>query len=395
MSVPLTGLRILDFTRLIPGPIATLYLADMGAEVLKIVARSRPEAITLLPPYLPGNDNVSANLAYLGRNKRSMALNLKDFRAREIVHKLVMHYDIVIEQFRPGVMARFGLDYETLRKINPALIYCSVTSYGQAGPLAGKSGHDINYLARSGVMSYSGRKDSGPAPSGIFAADLASGTANAVIGILAAVIGRNQTGQGQYIDISMTDGMVALNTVSAASCLVDGKSPDYESTLFNGGSLYDYYSTQDGKYMSVGSLEPQFSAEFFRTIGMPDLISSAGLAPNNSGEIKKQIRDIFLTKTQNEWTEIFRNVDACVEPVLTLQEALEDEQIKERGMVVDIDLPQGGSVRQLALPIKFSTYKPQYAGIGVAAGADTKEVLQEFGYTEEQIAEMEKTSLFK
>ena len=393
MTVPLTGLRILDFTHLIPGPLATLHLADMGAQVLKIVSKGRPDANTLQPPFLPGN-NVSALAAYLGRNKRSMYLNLKDLRAQKIVQKLIMHYDIVIEQFRPGTMARLGLDYETLRQVNPGLIYCSISSYGQTGPMAGKAGYDINYLARSGIMSSSCPRCEIPVSSGTFVAEAASGNTNAIIGILAAVIGRNKTGQGQYIDISITDGMIALNNVHAAASLIDGKNPDYESTLLNDCSLYGYYATKDGKYMSVGALEPRFSSVFFETIGRPDLISSAGIMPANLAEVKKQIREIFLGKTRDEWTEIFRRVDVCVEPVLTVQEALNNQQSKEREMVAEIDLPQGGTIRQPALPLKFSTYQPQYKKIGVPAGADTNAVLQELGFNKEQIAEMEKTGLF-
>jgi crotonobetainyl-CoA:carnitine CoA-transferase CaiB-like acyl-CoA transferase len=391
MTGPLSGLRILDFTTMIPGPVATLYLADMGAEVLKIVSRSRPDINTQFPPFLPG-DGRSANGAYLGRNKRSMFLNIKDQRAQQIVHKLIMHYDILIEQFRPGVMAKAGLDYETLRLVNPALIYCSITSYGQTGPLAARAGHDINYMARSGIMSYSGRKGGGPSPSGAFIGDT-SGSVNALIGILAAEIGRSKTGQGQYIDISMTDSLIAFNYRAAAS-LIDGTEPDYESTIFNGGSVYDYYETKDGKYISVGSLEPKFSAVFFEAIGRPDLITSQGIMPADVKEVKKQIRNILKTKTRDDWMAIFNRVDACVEPVLTVHEALNNEQSAEREMVVEIDLPDGGRVRQPALPIKFSNYKPQYRKIGVPDGFNTKEVLQEFGYSEDQIAAMEKTGLF-
>ncbi|MEN6489819.1 MAG: CaiB/BaiF CoA-transferase family protein [Smithella sp.] len=391
MTGPLSGLRILDFTTMIPGPVATLYLADMGAEVLKIVSRSRPDINTQFPPFLPGNE-ISANGAYLGRNKRSMYLNIKDKRARQIVHKLIMHYDILIEQFRPGVMAKAGLDYETLRLVNPALIYCSITSYGQTGPLAARAGHDINYMARSGIMSYSGRKDGGPVPSGAFIGDT-FGSVNALIGILAAEIGRTKTGQGEYIDISMIDSLIALNYRAAAS-LIDGKNPDYEGTIFNGGSIYDYYETKDGKYMSVGPLESKFSAVLFEAIGRPDLITPQGIMPANIKEVKEQIRNVFKTKTRDEWLEIFSRVDACVEPVLTIHEALNNEQSEEREMVIDIDLPDGGKVRQPALPIKFSNYKPEYKKIGVPDGFNTKEVLQELGYSEDQITEMENTGLF-
>lgn len=392
MAGPLAGLRILDFTGSITGPMATLHLADMGAEVLKIVSPSRPDTLTLQPPFLPGS-KISANLAYWGRNKRSMALNLKNQLAQEIVCKLIAHYDILIEQFRPGVMATFGLDYETLRKVNSMLIYCSITGYGQTGPLAGKAGHDLNCVARSGIMSYTGRKGAGPAPPGIFIANTA-GIANAIIGILVAVIGRNVTGDGQHIDISMTDGTVVYNYVYAAGCLVDDESPGYENMPYNGATLYDYYETRDKKYMSVASLEPQCYSAFYEAIGRPDLNSEAGLMPQNIGEVKKQIQDIFKTKTRDEWSAIFRNIDACVEPVLTIKEALDDEHNCQRGMVVEIDLPQGGKVRQPGLPIKFSSYQPEYKQIGVTPGFHTKEILQELGYDEEQIAKMKNKGLF-
>lgn len=391
MTAPLAGLRILDFTSMIPGPLATLYLADMGAEVLKIVSKSRPDMNTLFPPFLPGQE-ISANGAYLGRNKRSMYLNLKNQRARQIVRELVMHYDILIEQFRPGIMAGAGIDYESLRLVNPAIIYCSITGYGQTGPMAGRAGHDINYLARSGIMSYSGRKGELPVSYGAFVADT-SAAVNALVGILAAVVGRNNSGEGQYIDISMTDCLIALNYHAAAS-LIDGTNPDYESTIFNGGSLYDYYETKDGKFLSVGPLENKFSYIFYETIGRPDLISPQGIMPVNNEEAKKQVRDIFKGRTKDEWVEIFQKVDACVEPVLSVQEALDNEQSRDRGLAVDINLPDGGKVRQPALPIKFSGYKPEYKKIGVMPGADTKAIMEELGYTEEEFAEMEKTGLF-
>ena len=217
MSGPLKGLKILDFTTLLPGPFATMNLTDLGAEVLRVISGSRPDMAAFAPPFLAGTD-ISFTVPYMQRGKRSMTLNLKDPRAVQIVHQLVSDYDILIEQFRPGVMAKFGLDYESLKKINPAIIYCSITGYGQDSPLSGKAGHDINYLARSGLMSYSGKKDSGPSLMGMQIADVASGSYNSIIGILASVVCRNETGKGQYIDISMTDGAIAFNAM-VGGCL--------------------------------------------------------------------------------------------------------------------------------------------------------------------------------
>jgi crotonobetainyl-CoA:carnitine CoA-transferase CaiB-like acyl-CoA transferase len=224
MSGALQGLKILDFTTLLPGPYATMCLADMGADVLKIVSGSRPDLVDSIPPFVP-KTKLSSAAAQLGRGKRCMALNLKDQRAVNIVHQLIMHYNIVIEQFRPGVMAKLKLAYEDLQKINPAIIYCSITGYGQTGSLRDRAGHDINYIARSGVISYSGEKESRPSLIGIQLADVASGSNNAIIGILAAVINRLGNGHGQHIDISMTDGMIAFNATVGAGFLLDGREP--------------------------------------------------------------------------------------------------------------------------------------------------------------------------
>jgi crotonobetainyl-CoA:carnitine CoA-transferase CaiB-like acyl-CoA transferase len=392
MSGALNSLKVLDFTTLLPGPYATMCLADMGADVLRVVSGSRPDLVDFFPPLVPGT-KLSAASTQLGRNKRCMALNLKDPRALKIIHQLIADYDIVIEQFRPGVMAKLNLDFESLIKVNPALIYCSITGYGQTGPLRDRAGHDMNYIARSGIMSYSGKKTTGPGLVGIQIADIASGSNNAVIGILAAVVYRQNTGKGQFIDISMTDGMIAFNAMYGAGFLVDGKDLDREGTLLNGGSLYDYFETKDGQYVSFGGLEPQFFTNFFNTINRPDLIPG-GVYPKGVEKIKQEIREIFLTKTRDEWIEIFNRTDACFEPVMTLTEVFRDALALERGMLVEVPLRAGGKVKQIANPIKFSVTPPEYRHAGVTAGTHTREVLTGLGYTDEEIANFEKTGLF-
>jgi len=393
MAGPLKGLKILDFTTLLPGPYATMTLADLGADVLRVVSGSRPDLASFLPPFLPGT-NLSCATAYLGRGKRCLALNLKDPRAGRIVRTLVADYDIVIEQFRPGVMAKFGLDYEMLKAANPALIYCSLTGYGQTGPLKNRAGHDINYLARSGVMSYSGGKSSGPTLTGMQIADVASGSNNAVIGILAAVVHRQRTGEGQHVDVSMTDGVVAFNALAGAAFLVDGTEARRGEAILNGGSLYDFYETKDGEFISFGGLETQFFAAFCETIGRPDLIPG-GVVPPDLPRVKQEVRQVLKTKARDEWMALFTKVDACVEPVLSLMEALDDPQTRERGMVVEVELPGGGTVRQPGHPIRYSATPPRYGKAGCAAGTHTEEVLRGLGYTEGEIAEFEKTGLFK
>jgi crotonobetainyl-CoA:carnitine CoA-transferase CaiB-like acyl-CoA transferase len=370
-----------------------MCLADLGADVLRIVSGSRPDLVDFFPPYVPGT-KLSAAATQLGRGKRCMALNLKDPRAIKIIHQLIADYDIVIEQFRPGVMAKFGLAYEDLKKIHPAVIYCSLTGYGQTGPLRDRAGHDINYIARSGVMSYSGKKESGPCLLGIQIADVASGSNNAVIGILAAVVSRHGDGRGQHIDISMTDGMIAFHAMFGAGFLVEGRELERDGDYLNGGSLYDYYETKDGRYVSFGGLEPQFFTNFCNTVNRPDLIPG-GVLPKGIETIKKDIRSIFLTKTRDEWVGIFNRTDACFEPVMTLTEVFDDALTREREMVVEVALPGGGTVRQIGNPIKLSETPPEYRHAGVAGGVHTREVLTGLGYTDPEIEEFEKTGLFK
>jgi alpha-methylacyl-CoA racemase len=393
MAGPLQGIKILDFTTLLPGPYATMMLADMGAEVLRVVSGTRLDLTTLLPPFI-GKENISAILAYLGRGKKSLTLNLKDPRAVTIVHQLLDEYDVLIEQFRPGVMAKFGLDYQALKEPHPGLIYCSLTGYGQNGPMADRAGHDINYLARSGLMAYSGRKETGPVLTGMQIADIAAGSNNSVIGILAAVIHRQQTGQGQYIDVAMTDGVMAFNAMVGAAFLAEGHELDREGHLLNGGSLYDFYQTKDDRYISFGGLEPQFFSAFCRAINRPDLIPGQVIT-TDLPKIKQEVREMIRSKTRDQWLEIFEGFDACLEPVLSLGEAFSDPQAREREMVVELPLPGGGSVKQLAHPIKYSETPPEYRHIGVLAGAHTVAVLKELGYTEEDIRQFEKTGLFQ
>lgn len=392
MPGPLNGLKVLDIRTLMPGSHAAMSLADMGADVLRIVSGSRPDMVSLGPPFIPGTD-ISFSTAFVGRGKRCMTLNLQNPGAAEVIRRLIKDYDILIEQFRPGVMDKMGLGYEDLRKVNPAMIYCSLTGYGQTGPHRARAGHDINFLARSGIMSYSGREKEGPSLMGVPVAAIASGSANAVIGILASVVSRNATGKGQHIDISITDGMVALNVLAGNAFLIDGKEPGREEYFLNGGSVYDFYETSDGEYLGFGGVEQQFFAAFCDAIGRPDLIPG-GVFPDDVREIKRQIREIILTKTRDEWMALFDETNACVDPVLSLSEALNDDNAKERGLVVEIDLPSGGTVRQIAGPVKFSETCHEYKKAGVPPGTHTREVMLALGYTDEEVDRFEEEGLF-
>jgi len=387
---PLAGIRVLDFTTLLPGPMATLMLAEAGAEVIKI---ERPDGEDMRR-YRPNWGKESVLFAMLNRGKKSVAADLKDAKTRDRVLAMGKNSDVVVEQFRPGVMAKLALDYEALAKVNPRVVYCSITGYGQTGPLVDRAGHDINYIARSGVSSYTGKKATGPSLVSMQIADVASGSNHAVIGILAAVFGRQQTGKGQFVDISMTDGMIAFNAMFGAAFLVDGKEPGFEGNLLNGGSLYDYYETKDGRYLSCGPLEPQFFSNFCNTLGRPNLIADT-VSPKNIAQVKEEVRAIFRTKSLAEWVALFNATDACTEPVLTLGEAFSDPLASDREMVVEVPLPSGERVRQLGCPIKFSAMKPEFRHVGVPTGTDTAAVLRETGYTDAEIQEMEKAGLFR
>lgn len=391
MLGPLASLKVLDFSTLLPGPFASLLLADMGAEVLRIESPTRMDLLRVLPPHDQG---VSASHAYLNRNKRSLALDLKQPEALEVIKQLLQDHDIVLEQFRPGVMERLGLGYEALKAINPKLIYVSITGYGQTGPYRDRAGHDLNYLALAGLASYTGRADSGPLPLGIQAADIAGGSLHGVIGLLAAVIARQQTGQGQHLDVSMTDCAFSLNAMAGAGYLACGVEPGREEQMLNGGSFYDYYRSRDGRWLSVGSLEPAFMQQLCSALGRPELaVQGLSPKPEQQQALKNELKIEFEKHDFAELCELFAGVDACVEPVLSVGEAVQHPQLQARGLVTEVPRGDGSTQRQMACPLKFSEGLPEPRHIGAALGQHTDQVLGELGFSVERIAELRRASV--
>lgn len=325
---PLAGLKILDFSTLLPGPYASMIMAEMGAEVLRVESPTRPDLVKGLTPQIEG---VSAAYRQLNDKKDVCYLDLKQPEATEQVKILVKDYDIVLEQFRPGVMDRLGVGYEALRECKAELIYCSITGYGQTGPYRDRAGHDINYLALSGLADYSRRKGEAPVPQGMQVADLAGGSHQAVMAILAAVIQRQTQGIGQYIDISMTDAAFSLNGMAGAAALAGGEQPEAETGWLNGGTFYDYYETSDGRYMAVGSLEPQFQQRLLDVLNLSHLAAEcADFSAASQEKVKASIREVFLAKDFSYWCSVFSKVDACVEPVLNFTEASQHPQLADR-----------------------------------------------------------------
>lgn len=377
MSKPLSGMKILDFTYLLPGPFGTMMLADLGADIIKVENPESPDIVRLMPPHTEG---MSALYAHLNRGKRSLSLNLKSNEAREIIYRLLKEYDVVIEQFRPGTMERLGLGYDALRTINPSVIYCSLTGYGQTGSYADRAGHDINYMALSGVESISGRKETGPVLSGIQVADIASGSKNLAIGVMAAYIGRQRTGQGDYIDVSITDGVFSMSVFATAGYLAGGKEP-VRGDFLSGGALYDYYRTSDGGYLSVGPIEQKFFAAFCDCIGCRDMAPTGILNWNN----KERVAAAIAERPLSYWREVFRKCDACVEPVYSISEAVASPPLSERDMVVPVKTHPGGEASQIGNPIKFrSGHHYAHTG-GVPLGAHNEMILATLGFSADEV----------
>jgi crotonobetainyl-CoA:carnitine CoA-transferase CaiB-like acyl-CoA transferase len=332
-------------------------------------------------------EQISAFFAQYNRNKQGVSIDLRCEQGKALLRQLVRKEDVLVENFRPGVMDKLGVGYEALKAINPRLIYVSITGYGQTGPYKDRAGHDINYLALAGLASYTGRRDSGPLPLGIQAADIAGGSLHGVIGLLAAVVQRQVTGQGQQVDISMTDCAFSLHAMAGAGYLACGVEPAMENQPLNGGSFYDYYQSRDGRWFSVGSLEPQFMQQFCAALGRPELAARGlSLRPEDQQALKREIQNEFDKRDFADWCERFAALDACVEPVLSLAEAVEHPQLQARGVVTEVPRDSAEPQRQIACPIRFSAGLDTPRHIGVSVGAHTDQVLTELGYSIEQIA---------
>ena len=390
MSYPLKNLKILDFTYLLPGPYGTMMLADLGADIIKVENPNNPDMLRMLPPIVNG---ISAVYAHINRGKKSLALDLKSPEAKDIIYKLIKDYDIVIEQFRPGVMEKLGFGYNDLKNINPSLIYCSLTGYGQTGSYSQRAGHDINYMALSGVDSFSGKKTTGPSLHGIQIADIASGAKNMVIGILAAYIKRQATGQGDHIDISITDGVFSMSAFTTAAYLEGETLPQPETQMLNGGGIYDYYATSDGRYLSVGPIEPKFFQSFCQAIGYTDILNNIDFSPEAVLMHKKNIAKIIASKPLSHWITVFSSIDACIEPVRTLEEAIANPPLSERNMIVSITDVKGSTFKQIGNPIKFSSQNYIAQSAGVSLGYNNDEILQSIGYNKDTIEQLYKTKV--
>lgn len=380
---PLKGFRLLDLSRLLPGPYCSLLLADLGMEVLKV---EDPEGGDYLRIMGRMGKRENAFFLSLNRNKKSITLNLKTKEGKEIFYKLIEMYDIVLEGFRPGVMDRLGIGFKELKKRNPRVIFCSLSGYGQDGPYRERSGHDINYIGLAGILELTGARNGAPVIPGIQIADIGGGGMTSAIAILAAIIHREKTGEGQFLDISMLDGILSWLSIHAGKYLIDQELPKRGEMLLNGGyACYQVYPTKDGRHMSLGALEPQFWKNFCEAIERRDLIYKQFIEGEERFRVIEEIQELFKNKTQKEWVDFFKNVDACCEPILTFAEVFLHPQVLHRQMVKEIEDPVEGKIRQVGNPIKSSQFSFEVRTPPPQQGEHTMEVLKAMGYSEEEI----------
>jgi len=388
MSLPLSDIRILDLTRLLPGPFCSQILADFGAEVIKVEDTGMGDYIRLAPPFHEGEEaqaqgTASALFLSLNRNKQSIRLDLKSDGGRGAFLRLVETADVVLEGFRPGVMNRLGVGYETLIEINPGLIFCAISGYGQDGPNRDRAGHDLNYLAATGLLDMTGPAGGPPIQSATQIGDIGGGAMSAAIGIMAALFEKRSSGKGQMVDISMTDGALSWLALSSGRYFADGTSPK-RGEVELGGSLACYlnYEAADG-WVSCGALEPKFWKAFCEGADRPDLIEHQFDRPGSEGHGKAA--EVFLTRTREDWKQFNDEHNCCIEPILTLGEALESDLFDQRGMVVEFDQPGIGPVRQIGNPIKLSETPSREPGPAPAFGGDTARILTEAGFSQEEV----------
>jgi crotonobetainyl-CoA:carnitine CoA-transferase CaiB-like acyl-CoA transferase len=395
---PLSDVRILDLTRLLPGGFCTLLLADLGADVIKVEDTGQGDYVRWAPPYYGSEEQTplgtrSAIYLALNRNKRSIRLDLKQEQGRQALLRLVESADVLVESFRPGVLDKLGVGYEVLRQANPAIVYCPITGYGQDGPNRDRAGHDMNYLGLNGALALTGEAGGPPIQSGAQIADLGGGALMAAVGILAALHEARRSGQGQEVDISMTDGSLAWLAMEAGRYFGSGEVPKRGEVMLSGGIIcYRPYEAKDG-WVTCGALEPKFWAAFCRGVGREGLTEHQFDKPGSDAH--REVAEIFKTRTREEWQAFNDEHDAMIEPILDLDEALESELVREREMVISYEQPEFGEVRQLGFPIKLSRTPASVERPAPALGEHTAEVLTESGYSAEEVQALEESGVAK
>jgi len=385
---PLQGIRILDLTRLLPGPLGTMLMADMGAEVIKIENPKQPDYVRNFPPVYEANDQeFSANYLAFNRSKKNLALDYTQPEGREIFLELVKTADIVVEQFRPQYLNQFGIGYEDAKKVNEKIIYVSITGYGQQGEYSHQAGHDLNYISYAGILGLIGGKNQAPTIPAVQIADIAGGSYMAVIASLSAIHARNTTGKGQHVDVAMTDAIMPLLTVPFTYYQATKEIPKRGETPLSGMfPNYSVYECQDGKYIALAALEAKFWMKFCQILDTPDFLGFA--IPQDADTMQKNketLAAFFKSKPSEHWLKISEKHDLLISPVYEIDEIEHDKHLKNREMFLESTHPQIGTIKELGVPLKFSETQAKPAWIAPNLGEDTQSILSEIHISPEKL----------
>jgi crotonobetainyl-CoA:carnitine CoA-transferase CaiB-like acyl-CoA transferase len=385
----LDGVTVLDLARGYPPAQSTMFLGDFGARVIKIDS-PQGNKIEIAAGIDPQDEHYAA-LNRLNRNKETVVINLRSDEGLKVFYRLVKKADVLVEGFRPGAMKRLHADYDTLKDINPRLIYCSMSGYGSDGPYARLPGHDPCYLGIAGALSMIGPPSGKPCTPSNYIGDMGGAAMHGLVGILIALMAREKTGQGQFIDIAYTDGVLSLMEYDILSYLHTGTVPKRGETFMTGLAAWsNVYKCKDGEYFVVACGEPQFWKNLCRALGREDLISYHGASPEEQEPGIRELTEIFLTKTRDEWWDFLKNKDTSVAPVYNVDEALDDPQVRHRQMILETNHPTLGQLKQLGFAVKLSETPAQIRSIGKVVGSDTQKIMEELGYSREDIQRLVK-----
>lgn len=378
--MPLSGIRVLDLTRLLPGAFCTMLLADMGADVIKVEEPTGGDYMRWTPPLVNGQ---SALFNALNRNKRSLTLNLKSEAGRGLLLRLAERSDVLVEGNRPGVMERLGLGWPVIHARNPALVMCSITGYGQDGPLASHAGHDINYMATAGALGLNGAKGGPPVPLAVQVADIGGGGLQPAVAILGALVGVQRGDEGRWLDVSMTDGAVSWMALVLAQVSAGDPVGRGDQRLTGRYACYRVYACKGGGYYSVGALEPKFWTTLCNAVGRPDLIESQFATGHDGAPAHEALEAVFLSRTRSEWERDLAGLEVCCEPVLAIDEVASHPQIAARGLISNS--ATGVEVRP-AVPVSADWRRRDPPGLS----EHTSEILSELGVDGTELESLKK-----
>lgn len=389
---PLTGVKVLDLSLLLPGPLCSQHLADMGAEVIKVENPRVGDMTRYLTSKVSKDDFAEAGaFLQLNRNKKSITVNIKREGGREVIMRLLKDADILLEGFRPDTLNDLGIGYEQLKEKFPRLIYCAISGYGATGHYKEHAGHDANYIARAGLLALNGVKAGPPVLPGFQVADIAGGTLTALAAILAALYAREKTGKGQFIDVSMQDGATPFLSLLLGDYIATGNEPERGNDMLSGMlPNYKIYETKDGKYVVLAALEEKFFQTFLRQIDREDILRNMTRDAAGFAAATAELEKIFKSKTYAEWAPLFENPDSCFSGLSSLGEVLQDKHLRERGTVIEIDHPKLGKLPVIGSPFHFSETPVSYRLAPPEMGEHTEEVLKSAGFSLAEIEQLKK-----